>query len=213
MLQPRAMALARLCTLAFALLGVEAFAPPRAHFAPKLTRTGATTDVGDAIACYGRVADKMFVVKPDEVEGTAASGYEFGILQAGKPKWLCTYSMRKGLLQGGGNEVIHRPAWRSLFGADGVLEDRAALGARLAERAHAMPLGAPSGAGAKATAPPPDAAVAALWKLLGGSGCGCCALEASKAEASLRAAAEAHSSDADQLNFKAFAAAFEGASA
>ena len=143
----------------------------------------------------------------------AASGYEFGILQAGKPKWLCTYSMRKGLLQGGGNEVIHRPAWRSLFGADGVLEDRAALGARLADRAHAMPLGAPSGAGAKATEPPTDAAVAALWKLLGGSGCGCCALEASKAEASLRAAAEAHSSDADQLNFKAFAAAFEGASA
>ena len=67
------MALARLCTLAFALLGVEAFAPPRAHFAPKLTRIGAT-DVGDAIACYGRVADKMFVVKPDEVEGTAAGG-------------------------------------------------------------------------------------------------------------------------------------------
>ena len=70
--------MAQLCTLALGMmLSVEAFAPSRASVAPRLTEARATTDVGDAVACYGRVADKMFVLPSEEVEGTAASGYEF----------------------------------------------------------------------------------------------------------------------------------------
>ena len=82
----------------------------------------------DVVACYGRLADRAYVLPNDEVEGTAASGYEFGVLEAGRPKWLCTYEERSGKTQGGGNEIQHVPNWRQrLFGADGVLADRDAL--------------------------------------------------------------------------------------
>ena len=84
----------RVAVLALSLLCVEGFSPSsagRARAAPLRA-----TDTGDALSCFSRVGDKMYVLKPDEVTGTAASGYEFGILQAGRPKWLCTYRSRAG---------------------------------------------------------------------------------------------------------------------
>ena len=82
----------RVAVLALSLLCVEGTSPSsagRARAAPLRA-----TDTGDALSCFSRVGDKMYVLKPDEVTGTAASGYEFGILQAGRPKWLCTYRSR-----------------------------------------------------------------------------------------------------------------------
>ena len=193
----------RVAVLALSLLCVEGFSPSsagRARAAPLRA-----TDTGDALSCFSRVGDKMYVLKPDEVTGTAASGYEFGILQAGRPKWLCTYRSRAGQMQGGGAEVTHEPGWRALFGTDARLADRAALSAALAARAPAMPLGAPSGFGDAAAAAPSDEAVDAFWRLLGGADGA--PLAAEEAETALRAAAAKHSTDEDQLNFAAFEAA------
>jgi len=86
----------------------------------------------DAVACFGRLADKAFVLPQNNVEGTAASGYEFGVLEAGRPKWMCTYFVRIGKTQGGGNTMTHVPNWRSrLFeiddSGDELLQNRAAL--------------------------------------------------------------------------------------
>ena len=193
----------RVAVLALSLLCVEGFSPSsagRARAAPLRA-----TDTGDALSCFSRVGDKMYVLKADEVTGTAASGYEFGILQAGRPKWLCTYASREGQMQGGGAEVKHEPSWRALFGADAQLADRAALSAALAARAPAMPLGAPSGFSDAAAAAPSDEAVDAFWTLLGGADGA--PLSADEAEAALRAAAAKHSTDEDQFNFAAFEAA------
>merc|ERR1712157_484150 len=103
----------------------------------------------DAVACFGRLADKAFVLPSENVEGTAASGYEFGVLEAGRPKWICTYEKRTGKTQGGGNEMTHIPNWcQKLFEVDnGVLKNRAALQEAIFSKdlKYQMPLGAPSG--------------------------------------------------------------------
>jgi len=131
----------------------------------------------DAVACFGRLADKAFVPPETKVEGTAASGYEFGVLEAGRPKWMCTYEERTGKTQGGGNTMTHVPNWRShLFGIDDngdeVLQNRAALKEALfsEEIKFQMPLAAPSGTFA-AKAPlnsHNEALLDAVWQLLGG---------------------------------------------
>jgi hypothetical protein len=74
-----------------------------------------TLETHEIVGCFGRLADKAFVPLPTEVQGTAASGYEFGVLQSGRPKWLCTYTERSGQTQGGGAELCHVPTWCSLL--------------------------------------------------------------------------------------------------
>ena len=116
---------------------------------------------------FGRLADKTFVVQPEKVVGTAASGYEFGILQAGRGKWLPAYESRSGLLQGGGSELTHVPIWRTLFDAD----SDAALAfddfvAGIAALPYNPSMSAPSAPGA--ADPPGPEAVEALWQLLAG---------------------------------------------
>merc|ERR1711865_916498 len=75
------------------------------------------------VGIFGRLADKLYVVATTAEEGggitgTAASGYEFGVLEAGRPKWLCTYPSRHGQSQGGGATLTHVPHWCSrLFAA------------------------------------------------------------------------------------------------
>jgi len=74
------------------------------------------------VGCFGRLADKSFVLAPSEIQGTAASGYEFGVLESGRPKWICSYASRTGATQGGGADMTHVPTWRSvLFGDDSVV--------------------------------------------------------------------------------------------
>jgi len=121
----------------------------------------------DACSIFGRIADKMHVLPPSEVTGTAASGYEFGILQSGRPKWVCSYETRTGNMQGGGAEITHVPGWVSLFGG-GPECSYANFAAALDAKKYNMPLGAPSGLGSVATDPPTEDASRAFWGLLGG---------------------------------------------
>ena len=74
-----------------------------------------TLETHEIVGCFGRLADKAFVLPPTEVEGTSASGYEFGVLESGRPKWLCTYTERSGQTQGGGAELCHVPTWCSVL--------------------------------------------------------------------------------------------------
>lgn len=122
----------------------------------------------DCLLIFGRIADKMFVEKPEDIQGTAASGYEFGTLEAGRPKWICTYLQRSGQTQGGGSEVDHVPAWRGLFGDDESIS-KAQLAVALRDLKFTMPLGAPYGARPTTADKPSDAAIDAFWRLMGGS--------------------------------------------
>eukprot|EP00588_Corethron_pennatum_P026196 CAMPEP_0194325132 /NCGR_PEP_ID=MMETSP0171-20130528/29063_1 /TAXON_ID=218684 /ORGANISM="Corethron pennatum, Strain L29A3" /LENGTH=209 /DNA_ID=CAMNT_0039084165 /DNA_START=55 /DNA_END=684 /DNA_ORIENTATION=- len=169
----------------------------------------ATPDDRDAVACFGRLGDKMYVIKKDEVTGTAASGYEFGILQAGRPKWIPCYERRSGPTQGGGAELEHEPNWRTIFGEDGVIGGRDAFADAIASLPFSAPLGAPTGIlGAE---PPSEEAVSVLWNLFGGSDGGLSVVDAVTA---LRAAAATHNTDMsdDKFTYKSFAAALTGMS-
>jgi len=167
----------------------------------------------DAVAIFGRLADRAFVPPPTEIQGTAASGYEFGVMEAGRPKWMCTYEERSGKTQGGGNMMRHVPNWKvCLFGEDDVaLENRDALREALGNDSvkFQMPLSAPSGAKTAATETPKDEAVIdSLWKLLGG-GSSTNRLCSGDVSAALQSAALSHgSSTEDHLTYAIFEKAF-----
>jgi len=184
-----------------------------AHYASTSSTTQSpSVDVGSIVACYGRLADKVFVLPKEEIQGTAASGYEFGILQSGRPKWLCTYEERTGQTQGGGNEMRHVPNWCALFGEEGVLKNKEALASAIVGEGikFQMPLSAPSGQRAKAMEPITDqAALSALWILLGGAiNDDSASLTLSASSKALRAAALKHGSEADHLTWAVFQTAF-----
>jgi len=125
----------------------------------------------DVVACFGRLADRAFVLPNDKVEATEASGYEFGVLEAGRPKWLCTYEERTGKTQGGGNEMTHQPNWyQILFNNDNDLQNRDALRDILFSNdiKFQMPLAAPSGTFSAKGPITNEVVVDALWKMLGG---------------------------------------------
>lgn len=124
------------------------------------------------VGIFGRLADKRYVVATTDEEeggrgvtGTAASGYEFGVLEAGRPKWLCTYPSRHGHSQGGGATVTHVPHWCSrLFAASTMDENdenndatnlltKEKLRTILQELTFEMPLGAAPGLKQKAALP------------------------------------------------------------
>ena len=124
------------------------------------------------VGIFGRLADKRYVVATTDEEeggrgvtGTAASGYEFGVLEAGRPKWLCTYTRRHGHSQGGGATVTHVPHWCSrLFAASTMDENdenndatnlltKEKLVTILQELTFEMPLGAAPGLKQKAALP------------------------------------------------------------
>ncbi|OEU07051.1 hypothetical protein FRACYDRAFT_252153 [Fragilariopsis cylindrus CCMP1102] len=104
-----------------------------------------TLETHEIVGCFGRLADKAFVLPPTEVEGTSASGYEFGVLESGRPKWLCTYTERSGQTQGGGAELCHVPTWCSvLFPAEAAGLTKSGLNSILQDETtkFEMPLGA-----------------------------------------------------------------------
>merc|ERR1711865_1013064 len=120
------------------------------------------------VGIFGRLADKLYVVATTDEEGggitgTAASGYEFGVLEAGRPKWLCTYPSRHGQSQGGGATVTHVPHWCSrLFAATTDVNEetdatnlltKEKLLTILQEQIFEMPLGAAPGLKQKAALP------------------------------------------------------------
>merc|ERR1711865_1003407 len=121
------------------------------------------------VGIFGRLADKLYVVATTDEEGggitgTAASGYEFGVLEAGRPKWLCTYPSRHGQSQGGGATVTHVPHWCTrLFAATTDENDenndetnlltKEKLLTILQELTFEMPLGAAPGLKQKAALP------------------------------------------------------------
>jgi len=187
----------------------------RAGLITKETALGAKLSISttDAVAIFGRLADRAYVLPPSDVEGTAASGYEFGVMEAGRPKWLCTYEERSGKTQGGGMMMRHVPNWRlCLFGEDDVpLEDRNALRETLGDDSikFQMPLSAPSGSKVAATETPKDEAVIdALWNLLGGGG-STSRLCSGDVSVALQSMALSHgSSTEDHLTYAIFEKAF-----
>lgn len=180
---------------------------------PLLMSSAATSDSTesllnsiDAVACFGRLADKAFVLPQNNVEGTAASGYEFGVLEAGRPKWMCTYFVRIGKTQGGGNTMTHVPNWRSrLFeiddSGDELLQNRAALKKVLfsKEIKFQMPLAAPGGTFAAKEPLNNEAVVDAMWILLGGGNSNT-PLSSKTASRALQAAAMEHGSCSPDTN-------------
>mmetsp|Transcript_38210 Transcript_38210/g.42813 ORF Transcript_38210/g.42813 Transcript_38210/m.42813 type:complete len:232 (-) Transcript_38210:191-886(-) len=172
----------------------------------------------DAVACFGRLADKAFVLPQTKVEGTAASGYEFGVLEAGRPKWMCTYIERTGKTQGGGNTMTHVPNWRSrLFGIDDngdeLLQNRAALKEALfSDIKFQMPLASPGGTFAAKEPLKNEAVVDAMWILLGGEHSDA-PLSSETASKALQAAAIEHTDNStqqqhDHLTYAVFEKAF-----
>jgi len=128
------------------------------------------------VGCFGRLADKSFVVSPSDVEGTAASGYEFGVLESGRPKWICSYTSRTGATQGGGAPMTHIPTWCSLlFGDDNdstLTKENLSAVLQSEDTKFEMPLGASPGAKKKAVLPFSDddckQVMNKLWEVLGG---------------------------------------------
>jgi len=184
-----------------------------------LSRTRTTTTLSavtnaDAASIFGRLADRAYVPPPSDVQGTAASGYEFGVMEAGRPKWLCTYGERSGQTQGGGKMMTHVPNWKKLLfdGEDGVLEGKGRLKELLGDGElvkFQMPLSAPSGTKSVATEPPTDPAVDALWSLFGGSSENDGPLNAGDVSTALRETANANgSSTEDHFTFAVFEKAF-----
>mmetsp|Transcript_10438 Transcript_10438/g.11913 ORF Transcript_10438/g.11913 Transcript_10438/m.11913 type:complete len:216 (+) Transcript_10438:99-746(+) len=205
-----------LIALSIACYGVKSFQSPPTTFTKRNSplKTSSSTslsnnlDDGDVVALFGRLGDKAYVPKSEDVQGTAASGYEFGVLQAGRPKWLCTYTERTGQTQGGGSDMVHVPNWIGGLVENDTIENCDSLKNALEGCKFAMPLSAPSGTMTKGKAPPTEEAVAALWKLLGGSDNG--ALSANSAVDALRAAALRHGSDTDDhLTYAVFAEALK----
>eukprot|EP00751_Fragilariopsis_kerguelensis_P034644 CAMPEP_0170966578 /NCGR_PEP_ID=MMETSP0735-20130129/41867_1 /TAXON_ID=186038 /ORGANISM="Fragilariopsis kerguelensis, Strain L26-C5" /LENGTH=174 /DNA_ID=CAMNT_0011384685 /DNA_START=23 /DNA_END=544 /DNA_ORIENTATION=- len=145
-----------------------------------------TLETHEIVGCFGRLADKAFVPLPTEVQGTAASGYKFGVLQSGRPKWLCTYTERTGQTQGGGADLCHVPTWCSLLfpaeaavaGTNGLTKSEFISIIQDEKTKFEMPLGASPGAKKKASDPDffspsltegsSPVVFSALWKVLGG---------------------------------------------
>lgn len=203
--------------------GTDAFARSTSQSSLAATRLMASASSSTApqvletheiVGCFGRLADKQFVLSAENVQGTAASGYEFGVLESGRPKWLCTYAERTGKTQGGGAETTHVPNWcQRLFpDAGGATITRAKLREILGDEStrFEMPLGAPPGAKQRAADPElfgeeaNAAAVDALWNLLGGGDDDGAPLSKDAAGASLRAAAAEFGSQGDSMTYAAF---------
>mmetsp|Transcript_18204 Transcript_18204/g.21021 ORF Transcript_18204/g.21021 Transcript_18204/m.21021 type:complete len:243 (-) Transcript_18204:103-831(-) len=162
----------------------------------------------EIVSCYGRLSDRAFVLPSDKVEATEASGYEFGVLEAGRPKWLCTYEVRTGKTQGGGNEMTHIPNWCQLLFSnnEGTLPNRDALRDILFSQdiKFQMPLAAPSGTFSAKGPITNDAVVDAVWKLLGGSDDNSPLLSKDASQALQNAAIEYGSDTKDHLTYATF---------
>lgn len=127
------------------------------------------------VGCFGRLSDKSFVVSPSDLQGTAASGYEFGVLESGRPKWICSYTSRTGATQGGGADMTHVPTWCSVLfdeNASTLTKKRLTAVLQSEDTKFEMPLGASPMAKTKAALPFSDddckQVMNRLWEVLGG---------------------------------------------
>jgi hypothetical protein len=204
-----------------AFIAAGAYVQPQMGLRPPLLsalrtltpRMSSGVSVEDAIALFGRVADSKHVF--DEPIRTAASGFEFSVNSAIKPKWLVAYASRTP----GGEDVqeeTHASRWSQLlFPGDATVCSRDAFDAAFASAEFTTPLGTPKWSvpgeklvdTAACAQGPSAAALDALWAALGGGSAG---LQREDVIANLRSWA-AGSDTGDAVLFAEFAAALRSA--
>lgn len=164
------------------------------------------------VGCFGRLADKSFVVSPSDVEGTAASGYEFGVLESGRPKWICTYTSQTGATQGGGAPMTHIPNWLSVLFDDqddaGLTKEKLAAVLQNENTKFEMPLGASPMTKQKAAMTFSDddcnQIVERIWELLCSGGDSCDVLSKNDVSEGLAAVASDFGSNSDSMTYSVF---------